>query len=93
VAGDHAFRNALRDMMKSRLVDTITSNEDSVRLRIFDGDLPADEAMAELLRIERIQHEVTRRHMHGLRELLETECARHKVTRRRLRDALKVLRA
>lgn len=47
--------------MKSRAVDTITSNEDHVRLRIFDGDLPIDQAGAELLRIEREQHAATRR--------------------------------
>jgi hypothetical protein len=47
--------------MKSRSVNTITNNEDSVRMRIFDGELPADEAIAELLRIERAQHEATLR--------------------------------
>lgn len=41
--------------MKSRTVDYITNNEDSVRMRIFDGDLPADEATVELLRTEKVQ--------------------------------------
>ena len=44
----------------TKSVATITSNEEAVRLRIFDGDLPLDAAGAELLRIERAQHEVTR---------------------------------
>jgi hypothetical protein len=57
--------------MKSRLVDAITSNEDSVRLRIFDGDLPADEATAELLRIERAQHDVTRRRLRAACAIIE----------------------
>jgi hypothetical protein len=47
--------------MKSKLVDTVASNEEHVRLRIFEGDLPADEATAELLRLEREQHAETRR--------------------------------
>lgn len=42
--------------MKARLLDTITSNEEHVRMRIFDGDLQISEAAAELLRIERAQH-------------------------------------
>jgi hypothetical protein len=57
--------------MKSRLIDTIASNEDSVRMRIFDGDLPADEATAELLRIERAQHEVTRRRLREAYAVIE----------------------
>jgi hypothetical protein len=57
--------------MKSRLVNTITSNEDSVRLRIFDGELPADEATVELLRIERAQHEVTRRRLREAYAVIE----------------------
>jgi hypothetical protein len=64
--------------MKSRLVDTITSNEDSVRLRILDGDLPADEATAELLRIERAQHEVTRRHLRDCMDMVDALAARLK---------------
>jgi hypothetical protein len=58
--------------MKSRLIANVTSNEDSVRLRIFDGDLPADEAMAELLRIERAQHEVTRRRLREAHAVIES---------------------
>lgn len=46
--------------MKSRAVQTITSNEEYVRMRIFDGDLPVSEAAAELLRIERAHHDATR---------------------------------
>ncbi len=47
--------------MRSKTVETVTSNEDYVRLRIFEGDLPASEAVAELLRLERAQHKETRR--------------------------------
>lgn len=47
--------------MKSKLVDTITSNEEHVRLKIFDGELPAEDGVNELLRIERAQHGATRR--------------------------------
>lgn len=40
--------------MKSKLVGTtITNNEDHVRLRIFDGAIPLDEAGQELLALER----------------------------------------
>lgn len=41
--------------MKSKLVDTLTSNEDDVRFRIFAGELPLNEAYQELLRLERSQ--------------------------------------
>jgi len=47
--------------MKTKDVKTVTSNEDYVRLRIFDGDLQVSNAGAELLRIERAQHNETRR--------------------------------
>jgi len=48
----------------------ITTNEEYVRLRIYEGDLPADEAMAELLRLERAQHTAERwRHDQTIAEL------------------------
>lgn len=47
--------------MKTKLVDSIVSNEEHVRLRIFDGEFTPDEALSELLRIEKAQHESTRR--------------------------------
>jgi len=47
--------------MKSRAVDTTASNEDHARMRIYDGDLPPDQAHEELLSIERAQHNTTRR--------------------------------
>lgn len=47
--------------MKSRSVDSIAGNEDYVRLRIFDGDLQISEAGAELLRLEKAQHEAERK--------------------------------
>lgn len=46
--------------MKSTAVDYITSNEQHVRMQIFDGDLKIDDAAAELLRLERAQHDATR---------------------------------
>jgi hypothetical protein len=49
--------------MKTRTVETVTSNEEYVRLRIFDGDLQIGEAGAELLRLERAQHEATRQQL------------------------------
>lgn len=62
--------------MKSRTVETITNNEEHVRLRIYDGDIPADEATAELLRIEKEQrrHERDRHHnvVAKLRSHIET---------------------
>jgi hypothetical protein len=56
--------------MKTKLVDAVTNNEDYVRLRIFDGDLQISEAAAELLRLERSQHEATRRELLSCREEL-----------------------
>jgi hypothetical protein len=53
--------------MKSRTVETVTNNEDYVRLRIFDGELPADEATKELLRLERCQHAATREQLRQAR--------------------------
>lgn len=40
---------------------TVASNEEYVRLRIFDGDLQVSEAAEELIRLERAQHAETRR--------------------------------
>lgn len=51
-------------------VDSITSNEQHVRLEIFEGRLPLDEAGNELIRLARAQlaaEEV--RHNYTLREL------------------------
>lgn len=62
------------DAMRYREVDTVTSNEGHVRLRIYDGDLKIDDAAAELLRIERAQH--------------EAECKRHSETRELLAECL-----
>lgn len=50
------------------LLDTITSNEQHVRLKIYDGDLKIDDALAELLRIERAQNDALRREIRELRE-------------------------
>ena len=49
--------------MKTKTVETIVSNEEHVRLRIYDGELPADEAVKELLRIEVAQHGETKRRL------------------------------
>lgn len=48
--------------MKTKLVDTVTTNEDHVRMRIFDGDLQISEAAAELLRVEKSQRAAERRY-------------------------------
>lgn len=47
---------------------TIASNEEYVRLRIYEGDLKVDDAAAELLRMERAQHAETRRRLEELQE-------------------------
>lgn len=54
--------------MKTRTVETVSSNEEFVRMRIFDGDLPADAATAELLRLERLQHAKCRAELVDLRK-------------------------
>lgn len=46
--------------MKSKLVHTITNNEDDARLRIFEGDLKIGDAAADLLATEKSQHAATR---------------------------------
>lgn len=43
--------------MRSRSVDTITSNDQYVRLKIFDGLIPLGEAGAELLRLALLDHD------------------------------------
>jgi hypothetical protein len=46
--------------VKSKSVATVTDNDTFVRLRIFDGDLPIDDAAAALIRLEREQHTAER---------------------------------
>lgn len=46
--------------MKTKLVDTITSNEEHVRMKIYDGELTPDKAYQELLRIEQEQRKSDR---------------------------------
>ena len=41
-------------------VDWITTNEQHVRSRIYDGALPEDKAYQELLRIEKLQRSAER---------------------------------
>ena len=41
--------------MKTRLVETVTSNEDHVRLRIYDGEIPVDAAGEALIDLYRRQ--------------------------------------
>lgn len=43
-------------MTPHKALDHVTSNEEHVRLKIFEGDLKIDEAPADLLRIERAQN-------------------------------------
>lgn len=47
--------------MTFKEVTDITSNEDHVRLRIYNGDLQVSEAAQELIRLERSQAEEYRR--------------------------------
>ena len=63
--------------MKSTSVETITSNEQYVRMRIFDGDLQISAASAELIRIAQAQ--------------LTSECARHAQTKMELCKALGII--
>ena len=57
--------------MKSRDVGvTVTSNDEHVRLRIFDGVIPADKYWQEMYEAERGQHDATRQRLHRLRERL-----------------------
>lgn len=56
--------------MKSRTVETVTSNEGQVRLRIFDGDLQVSEAGAELLRMLQAQYDAERASHEKTREAL-----------------------
>jgi len=72
--------------MQSKLVEYITSNGNYVRLRIFDGDLQISEAGAELLRIEKAQHEATRRE-------LVRKCETLAAVRRELTEVRKALAA
>ena len=46
--------------MKTRNIDTITNNEDHIRLKIYDGDLNIDEAGQELLRLTKTQLRIER---------------------------------
>lgn len=46
--------------MKTTEVDYITSNEQHVRSRIYDGSLDISDAAEELLHIEKAQHSSTR---------------------------------
>lgn len=57
--------------MKTRTVDTITTNEELVRLRIYDGDLQIPEAAGELLRLEREQNAALRRRVAEALELAQ----------------------
>jgi hypothetical protein len=59
--------------MKSKTVTTITSNEEYVRMRIFDGDLKIEDAAAELLRIEQAQYEATRHELARAYRMLRGE--------------------
>lgn len=57
--------------MKSSMINTITSNEDDVRFRIFSGDLQISDAGSELLRIERASHEAERWSHARTRQILD----------------------
>lgn len=58
--------------MKTRTVETITSNEEHLRLRIFDGDLQVSAAGAEMLLLLQGQYDAERAaHAKTRTELLE----------------------
>jgi hypothetical protein len=59
--------------MKSKAIDHVTSNEEYVRQRIFDGELPIDAAAAELLRLERAQNDALRRRLSDLEARIRGE--------------------
>jgi hypothetical protein len=65
--------------MKARAVDTVCTNEEQVRLMIYDGVIPLHEAANEIVRIVEAQ--------------LSAEQAWHARTRGRLFDALQELKA
>lgn len=46
--------------MKSRTVETIVSNDEHVRCRIYDGDIPADSYWQEMARLNAGQLKNTR---------------------------------
>lgn len=71
----------------SRKIETITSNEDQVRFEIFSGALPISEAAAELLRVEKCQHEAERRRHRDSVERLSAEIERLRAER----DALVIV--
>lgn len=50
------------DKMTSKQEATITTNEDYVRMRVYDGELPASKATQKLLRMERSQRGAERKH-------------------------------
>ena len=41
--------------MKSKTVTTVASNDESVRLRIYEGDLPLEDSTTELVRVGLMQ--------------------------------------
>jgi hypothetical protein len=62
-------------MMKFTTTETITTNEQLVRLRIYDGEIPLDEAGAELLRLTQAQLD----HAHARIRELEAAADRARV--------------
>lgn len=43
--------------MKTKLVETITNDEEFIRMRIYDGELNVDQAAEELIRLARAQRD------------------------------------
>lgn len=66
---------------------TITSNEDHVRLKIYEGDLQLSEAAEELLRIEKAQHDAERRRHIRTQERLGAALAELSHAKRRLAES------
>lgn len=56
-------------------IDNVTTNEQHVRLKIFEGELPVADGVMELLRIEKAQHDATQRRLNdALASLRQMGC-------------------
>lgn len=62
--------------MKSRLVDTVVNNDEYLRLRIYDGEIPLAEAGAELLRLKTAQRTAERKEEQRVIAQLRAEITR-----------------
>lgn len=79
--------------MKSQTVEAISSNEELVRQRIFDGDLQVSEASQALLAAERKQNASLRARIQDLRDSFLKRDARLRAERDAAIEGLEQLRA